>query len=328
MGRIHTRPILIPMFLIPKNTAFIFPGQGSQVVGMGRTLAETDPHAASVFEEADQILDYPLSEICWRGPEDVLNDTVHTQPALLTHSVAVLRAFKARYPDFEPACTAGHSLGEYSALVASRALDFADALRLVQARGRAMKEAGRRHPGGMAAVLGLELETVEWICDQLSSQGDGEVRVANDNCPGQVVISGHEQTLQRACERIEKRGARKVIRLAVSIAAHTTLMETAQQAFAPSLQNTPVRTPHIPTLSNVTATPHRSAEEVRTALHQQLTSRVRWTESVRAMIHTGVTTFVELGPGNVLVGLLRRIDKSATGFALDSPESFVTLTQS
>jgi [acyl-carrier-protein] S-malonyltransferase len=316
------------MFLIPKNTAFIFPGQGSQVVGMGRTLAEADPHAAAVFEEADQILDYPLSEICWQGPEDVLNDTVHTQPALLTHSVAVLRAFKARHPDFEPACTAGHSLGEYSALVASRALDFADTLRLVQARGRAMKEAGRRHPGGMAAVLGMALETVEMICEQTSSESDEIVRVANDNCPGQVVISGHEHALRRACDRLEEEGARKVIRLAVSIASHTPLMATAQRAFAPSLQNTPVRTPYIPTLSNVTAAPHRSVEEVRAALHEQLTSRVRWTESVWAMIHAGVTTFVELGPGSVLIGLLRRIDRSATGFALDSPESYATLSQS
>jgi [acyl-carrier-protein] S-malonyltransferase len=319
------RPILTPMSL-PKNTAFIFPGQGSQVVGMGQTLAEADPQAAAVFEEADQVLAYPLSEICWRGPEEVLNDTVHTQPALLTHSVAVLRAFKARHPDFEPACMAGHSLGEYSALVASRSLDFHDALRLVQARGRAMKEAGQRHPGGMAAVLGLELETVERICKQVSSEDDGAVWLANDNCPGQIVISGHEQTLQQACELLENQGARKVIRLAVSIASHTPLMATAQQAFAPYLQNTTVRTPQIPTLSNVTAAPHRSAEEVRATLHEQLVSRVRWTESVGAMIQAGVSTFIELGPGNVLTGLIRRIDRSTTGFALDSPESFTTLT--
>ena len=316
------------MFLNPKDTALIFPGQGSQIVGMGRSLAETDPDAAAVFEEADQILDYPLSEICWRGPEDVLRDTVHTQPALLTHSVAVLRAFKARYTDFEPAFTAGHSLGEYSALVASRALDFADALRLVQARGRAMKEAGQQHPGGMAAVLGLDLERVERVCEQLSSEDDGAVWVANDNCPGQVVISGHVQTLQRACEHLENQGARKVIRLAVSIASQIPLMAAAQIAFAPSLQNTLVRTSQVPTLSNVTAAPHRSPEEIRAALHEQLTSRVRWTESVRAMIHSGVSTFVELGPGNVLTGLIRRIVRSAIGLTLDSPESFATLTQS
>ncbi|NIS78826.1 MAG: ACP S-malonyltransferase [Anaerolineales bacterium] len=305
----------------PAQTAFVFPGQGSQTVGMGAALAEEDHAAAQVFSQADDILGYSISKLCWEGPDEKLNDTLHTQPALLTHSVAVLRAFQAQYPDFEPAFTAGHSLGEFSALVASGALTFPDALRLVEARGKAMKAAGERQPGGMAAVLGLEVEDVDQVCEQVSRNSGGGVWVANDNCPGQVVISGDEGALSAASEHLLDRGAKKVVRLAVSIASHTPLMKPALDDFDRALQTTQIQDPQIAIVGNVEAKPLHSAVEVRADLSAQLTARVRWTESIRSMLDSGVTTFIELGPKNVLTSLIRRIERSAAGMTLDAPTS-------
>jgi len=239
----------------------------------------------------------------------------------------VLRAFQHRYPEFEPAYTAGHSLGEFSALVAAGALTFPDALRLVRERGQAMKASGERQPGGMVAVIGMELPKVEDACRWISSRGEGSVWVANDNCPGQVVISGDQIALASVSKRLVKDGARKVVRLAVSIASHSPIMKFAQEHFNQVLQTTPIHNPRIQTIGNVSAEPLISASLVRGDLSAQLTSRVRWTESIQAMIDTGITTYLEMGPGNILTGLLKRIDRSITGLALNTPASFIYLAE-
>lgn len=291
---------------------------------MGAELAAAESEAAAVFARADDLLDFPLSQLCWRGPEDELNDTVNTQPALLVHSVAVLRTLEA-HSDFRPALVAGHSLGQYSALVAAEALSFDDALRLVRARGEAMKAAGEEQPGGMAAVLGLDADQVQAACEQARADGAGGVWVANDNCPGQIVISGDDAGLERATPLLEQAGARKVVRLAVSIAAHSPYMNAAQDQLRQALRAATISDPQIPVIGNVSAGPLTSAEEVRADLDAQLTANVRWTESVQHMLEHGVDTFVELGSGEVLSGLVRRIDRSAQRHSLDTPASFSPL---
>jgi len=305
----------------PNHTAFLFPGQGSQKVGMGRDLASADPSARAVFAEADEILGFPLSKLCWEGPAEELNDTAVTQPALLTHSVAVLRAMAARRPGLTPAVVAGHSLGEFSALVSAAALDFAPALRLVQQRGLLMKEAGQRSPGGMAAVLGLEVERIDEICRAVEADVHGVVQVANDNCPGQVVISGDEAALATAMERLMAAGAKRTIRLAVSIAAHSALMGPASATFGQRVEEAGVRDPALPVVGNVTAERLHTAAGLRDDVKRQLTSRVRWTESVRRMIADGTQIFAEIGTGEVLIGLIRRIDRGPVLTALDLPET-------
>lgn len=308
-----------------EQTAFIFPGQGSQAVGMGLALAEAVPEAAQVFQLADRILGYPLSQICWHGPETDLNSTQITQPALLTHSVAVLEVFRARYPDFSPAYTAGHSMGEYSALVAAEALSFEDALLLTRERGEAMRYAGELHPGGMSAILGLDVEVVEKACHEASAQCDGTVVLANDNCPGQIVISGDEDALALVHDLLEDAGARKIVRLAVSIAAHSPLMIPAQDRLNEAIEAASFSSLLTPVVGNVSAKTLASAEEVREDLFAQLTSPVRWTESIEWMIQSGVDTFIEMGSGTVLTGLLRRINRQARGIALDSPQTWEEL---
>lgn len=292
---------------------------------MGRSLAENEPVAAAAFREADETLGLPLSQICFQGPAADLDQTEITQPALFTHSVAVLRVLQERNPDLRPACSAGHSLGELSALVAAGSISFPDGLRLVRARGLAMKEAGAKHPGGMAAVLGLDVDVVEAVCREATSAGGAVVQVANDNCPGQVVISGDETGLSAALAGLETRGARKLVRLAVSIAAHSALMGAAEESFRRALDAAAWSDPQVVIWGNVSASPLQTREEIRADLAAQLTSRVRWTESVRGMIASGITHFIELGPGTVLTGLLRRIDRAATGLALGDPESFSQL---
>ncbi|MGD8554259.1 MAG: ACP S-malonyltransferase [Anaerolineales bacterium] len=314
------------MDINPKSTALVFPGQGSQRLGMGSALAKAESQAADLFAQADELLGFSLSQICWHGPGHALDDTANTQPALLTHSIAVLRAFRTRLPDFEPACTAGHSMGEFSALVAAGSLSFPDALGLVRARGQAMKAAGEAQPGGMLAVLGLDLDTVEAACEAVSSETGLTVGVANDNCPGQVVVSGQEAALETTLERLSHAGARKVVRLAVSIASHSSMMEPAQVRFGQSLKDVPLLDPRIPLYGNVEARPLHTSEAVVAELNAQLTSRVRWTESVSAMIAAGTNTFLELGPGNTLSGLIRRIDSTVRCLALDAPDSFEKLS--
>lgn len=312
------------MNLDPKSTAFVFPGQGSQAVGMGKELAESFAAARETFEEADAILGFPLSGMMWGGPAESLNDTINTQPALYVHSVAVLRVLAQAHADFRPAYVAGHSLGELSALTAAEALPFAEGLRLVRTRGELMKRAGEISPGGMAAIMGLDIPALDKVCAE-ATRGDEAAQVANDNCPGQVVISGARAAIERAIEGAKAAGAKRAIPLAVSIAAHSPLMKPVQAEFERAVQAAPIRGAVIPVISNVKAVPIASAEELRTDIAGQLTNRVRWTESVQWLRGQGVQTFVEIGSGSVLVGLIRRIDASANGFGLAGPKEFETL---
>lgn len=279
---------------------------------MGHDLHRSFPEARDVFAQADEILGIALSRLCFEGPSEALDDTVNTQPALLAVSVAALRVLKERWPD-GPACVAGHSMGEFSALVAAKALSFEDGLRLVRERGRLMKEAGQRNPGGMAAVLGLDRGSLQAACALASEQSGAYVGVANDNCPGQIVISGAVDALQRAMELARERGAKRVLRLAVSIAAHSPLMSKAAEEFRRRLNEAPFRAPVVPVVANATASPLTDPEIIRDALERQLTSPVRWVESMRWMIDRDVPRFVEVGPKKVLRGLLRRIDRSVEG---------------
>jgi [acyl-carrier-protein] S-malonyltransferase len=288
---------------------------------MGFELARAYSAAKEVFEQADEHLGFPLSQICWEGPEDLLNDTINTQPALLTHSVAVLRVIQELTPDFTPAFVAGHSMGELSALVAAGALPFLEALQLVRRRGELMKRAGEITPGGMAAVLGLDIPTLERMCTEASRQ-DEVVQVANDNCPGQVVISGASPALDRAIELAKQAGARHAKPLAVSIAAHSPLMTHAQADFNHAVNAASIIDPRLPIIGNVTAAPLTGAGEIRADLQAQLTSRVRWTESIQRMLQSGARTFYEVGSGSVLTGLLKRIDRAGTGIALGAPADF------
>jgi [acyl-carrier-protein] S-malonyltransferase len=313
------------MQLDPKISAFLFPGQGSQIVGMGRELADSEPLAAEIFARADDQLGYSLSEICWEGPPETLNNTAYTQPALLTHSAAVLSVFKEEFPDFQPVFFAGHSMGEISALLGVEALDFADALRLVAARGKVMHEAGNRSPGGMAAVLALSLDQVEAACNLVASETGEVIEVANDNCPGQIVISGSEGGLDSVSPVLKEMGAKRVVRLAVSIPAHSALMQPAQDRFSQAVLASNLTTPKGNIIGNVSAAQLRTVDDIRADLMAQLTSRVRWTESVQNMIAQGVRVFIEIGPGEVLSNLVRRIDSDVETYSLDTPESLSVL---
>lgn len=304
-----------------QSTAFLFPGQGSQSVGMGWDLAQAFPSARRAFTQAETWIGFPLSQLAWEGPEEDLNDTVNTQPALLVHSVAAWEVFKERMPGFTPACVAGHSMGELSALVACEALPYQDALRLVRQRGELMKRAGELSPGGMAAVLGLSIAELDEICTQ-ASHAPEIVQVANDNCPGQVVISGSSEALERAIQMAQERGARRVRRLAVSIAAHSPLMISAQEEFNLAIDQAPFSAPRIPLVGNVTASALTTAADIQADLRMQLTERVRWTETIQGMVERGIRTFIEIGSGNVLTGLLKRISPQAEGFSLGNPDDF------
>jgi len=309
----------------PTTTAFVFPGQGSQAVRMGKDLAETYPIAKQTFEEADAILGFALSELMWNGPDADLNDTVNTQPALYIHSLAAWRTFTHLHPDFVPASLAGHSLGELSALAAAGAFSFEDGLRLVRRRGELMKRAGELAPGGMAAILGMDIPTLEEVCEEASAPGE-LVQVANDNCPGQVVISGAKPAVERAMERAKAAGAKRAKPLAVSIAAHSPLMDSIQAEWNAAVDETAFHDLNIPVVGNVHAAVIKTAEEARTDIKAQMQSRVRWTDSVKAMSGMGITAFVEAGTGTVLGGLIKRIITSdVMTHPLGNPQDFEAL---
>jgi [acyl-carrier-protein] S-malonyltransferase len=312
------------MKLTIQSTAFLFPGQGSQAVGMGKELADQYPVAKETFEEADQILGFSLSNLMWNGPADQLNETVNTQPALYIHSIAAWRTFTTLYPDARPATVAGHSLGEISALTAAGALSFADGVRLVRTRGELMKRAGELNPGGMAAILGVDIPTLDQVCAQ-SSTVEEVVQVANDNCPGQVVISGHKPALERAIAGAKSAGAKRALPLAVSIAAHSPLMDSIQAEWNAAVEACAIGTPLIPVVGNVHASPLLSADELRTDIKAQMQSRVRWTESVQLMTGNGINSFVEAGSGEVLLGLVKRIAPSSNRFMLGTSRDFLAL---
>lgn len=314
------------MKLEPKTTTFVFPGQGSQDIGMGRDLAEAFPAARQLFDEADALFGFSLSKLMWDGPKDELDKTVNTQPALYLHSIAAWRTFTHLYPDFQPASVAGHSLGELSALTASGALSFADGLKLVRKRGELMKRAGELNPGGMAAILGVDIPTLDKVCAEAST-GDEIVQVANDNCPGQVVISGHKPALERAMEGAKAAGAKRALPLAVSIAAHSPLMDSIQAEWNAAVDACAMRDPLIPVIGNVHANALRTADELRADIKAQMQSRVRWTESVLAMQGSGIQTYVEAGSGEVLLGMVKRIDPSASRFPLGNPKDFESIAE-
>lgn len=304
--------------LIDGKVALIFPGQGSQFVGMGLELAAMSPAAKRVLDQADAILGFPLTEIMFHGPAEILEDTINAQPAILAASVAALEAMQERLAEqgkqITPALVAGHSLGEFTALVAAGSLDYPEALRLVRERGRLMREAGEQRPGGMAAVLGLDDEVLADVCREASAAGI--VVLANANCPGQTVISGEVQALERAMALAKERGAKRVARLGVSIASHSPLMQDASAQFAAVVAQTTLREPAVPVVANVSAEPMTDVAGIREELSRQIASPVNWTGSVRRMIEEGVTTFIELGPGQVLTGLIKRIDRSVQAVGL------------
>ena len=313
------------MTINKENIALIFPGQGSQIVGMGYDLASQFSLCSDIFKKADQILGFELSRILWEGPPEILNETINTQPALFVHSIAALRLFENEYPDVKPVLIAGHSLGEISALVAAGSLSFEDGLRLVRRRGELMQEAGLISPGGMAAILGMDVKILEEVCFEASNE-NGMVQIANDNCPGQIVISGEKNALERAMVGAKEKGARKIRPLAVSIAAHSNLMISAQKGFYNSIESIDGFIDlAVPVISNVKAMPITKVEDLKQDLLAQLTSRVRWTESVQYMFSQDVTTFIEIGSGNVLTGLLKRINENCNGFSYGTLENIQVL---
>jgi [acyl-carrier-protein] S-malonyltransferase len=287
-----------------KKVAFIFPGQGSQYVGMGKELHDNFRIAREVFEEADDALHFSISSLCFEGPEETLRLTENTQPAILTTSMAALRVIQNE-KGVNPQLTAGHSLGEYSALVASEALTLVEAVQIVRLRGRFMQEAVPLGEGAMAAILGMEREQVEELCEEVSF---GEVLTpANFNCPGQIVIAGHSRAVQRAIERVKQNG-KKAVLLPVSAPFHSSLMKPAGLRLEKAFEGISIRDLKVPVVTNVEAEVNTSRDRVKPLLVDQVVSPVRWEESMRTMIKEGIEQVLEIGPGKVLSGLMKRID--------------------
>lgn len=302
--------------------AFVFPGQGSQKVGMGKAWADAFAESRQAFEEADTVLP-GLRQLCWEGPAEDLQLTANTQPAILATSVAIHRAVATRLPD--PALVAGHSLGEYSALVASGGLDFGDALQLVRRRGELMQEAVPVGEGGMAAILGLDAPTVEEVA-AAASRGGEHCGVANYNEPRQTVVAGHRLAVARAADLARERGARRAMILPVSAPFHSQLMEPARLGLTPLLEETRFEDPRMPLVTNVDARPIRVGSEARAALVRQVDNPVRWVESIEWMTgQADVATFIEIGPGAVLSGLVRRISPDSRTASLAQPEKLAEL---
>ena len=288
------------------KTAYIFPGQGAQFVGMGREVYESSKAARALFEEVDDILSFPLTRVIFEGPNDELERTVNSQPAIMATSLACYEALKevSSLDSVPPMALAGHSLGEYTSLVVSGALDLADGVRLVRERGRLMQEASEDHPGSMAAIIGMDEMTLEEICQETGAE------IANINGADQIVISGDKVCVARAIDLASIRGARKAIPLAVAGAFHSSLMSPAQHGLTEAVDGVHFHDPAVPIIANSTSTPMTTAQEVKEELLDQLCSCVRWKQSVNVMIDSGVSSFIEFGPGKVLGGLIKRISSS------------------
>jgi len=304
-----------------KTTAFIFPGQGSQAIGMGQSIAAAFPIARQTFDQANEILGLNFADLLFQGSPQELNDTYNTQPALFVTSIATLRALQERLPDASPSFTAGHSLGEYTALVASGAISFEVGLRLVRERARLMREAGAAHPGAMGVFLGIEVDLARQVCEDASNQTGEPLVIANDNCPGQIVISGGARAVEVAIEHSKQVGAKRSQRLALSVAAHSPLMASAAEQFNQLLQTAPFQTPAFAVYGNVTAEPLTTPHSIIEELSQQMLAPVRWRESIHHMIRDGAQTFVEIGNGEVLSGLVKRIDNAVTRVVVQSAET-------
>jgi len=308
-----------------KRLAVMMPGQGSQFVGMGRDLAAADSRASELFERADDVLGVALRRICWEGPEEELRRTENAQPAILLHSIVTWMLLPEAVRDVA-VVGAGHSLGEFSAYVAAGALSFDDGLRLVRRRGELMAESGVERAGTMAAVIGLDPDVVAEAC-QAASAADGVVVPANFNAPGQIVISGDVAAVEAAMREAEDRGARKVVSLNVSGAFHSPLMESARAGLATELEEVPLQDPRFPVVANASATEVRTADEATDRLVEQLTSPVRWVESVGTLATAEPDLWLELGPGRVLSGLLKRIDRSQESIAVGTPHEIELLLE-
>lgn len=293
------------------KTAIIFPGQGAQYVGMGKDLNDNNPTARELYQQADDTLGFSLSKICFEGPENELRQTKNTQPAIFLHSAVLLHLLKNLNGNF----TAGHSLGEYTSLFFAKSLKFEDALKLVRLRGELMQKAGEEQPGTLAAVVGLEPETVKQVCNEASEAGI--VQCANFNSPGQIVISGSIPGVRKAMVLAKEKGAKMVKELVVSGAFHSPLMESAQQGLTHGLMSSNISDAKIPVYTNVSAKPITTANEIRQSLQSQLTSAVLWEDSIRNMINDGADTFIEIGPGKVLQGLIKRINPDVKTFGID-----------
>jgi [acyl-carrier-protein] S-malonyltransferase len=302
-----------------RRLIFVFPGQGSQQVGMGRAMAERYPRTAAVYAEAGRVLDFDVARLCFEGPEEELRRTAITQPALLATSIACLAVL--REAGLQADVVAGHSLGEYSALVAAGALSLAAGLRLVARRGELMEAAAREAPGGMAAILGLATERVEQLCAACGAS------VANRNAPGQVVISGPSDALERAAARARELGARRVVPLNVAGAFHSPCMASAAAALRREIEAADLQRAKVPVIANVTAQPVQEPEEIRAALVEQLTGSVRWEESIHRAVAMGVDRLVEIGPGGVLAGLARRIAPELRAECVSDPESLAAAVE-
>jgi [acyl-carrier-protein] S-malonyltransferase len=314
-----TSGLALPVAEPPRtDLAWVFPGQGSQEVGMGRDVYDSSPAARGVFERADAALGVPLTRLCFDGPEEELKQTVNAQPAIVTVSVALLEAARERDHDLvqaRPAFVAGHSLGEYSALIAAGVVPFEEGVRLVRERGRLMQLAGEQNPGTMAAVMGLDESTVEEVCQETGAE------ITNLNGPGQIVIGGRRPAVLRAMDLAKARGAAKVVELAVSGAFHSSLMQPAVEGMRQALAGIRFRDPEVPVIANATAEPLTSGASIKEELLRQLTTAVQWQRSMELISHLGVTAVAEIGPGRVLAGLLRRIAKGVQTHNLNSAKT-------
>ncbi|WP_046228059.1 ACP S-malonyltransferase [Paenibacillus dauci] len=298
--------------------AFVFPGQGAQKAGMAKDVYDAMPEAAVYFNKADEVLGFPISTLAFEGPEEELKQTANTQPALLTASITLLEALKAR--NIQADYVAGHSLGEYSALVAAGALSFEDAVAIVRARGQFMEQAVPAGQGAMAAVLGAEREALTTLCAEITAAGHA-VELANVNCPGQIVVSGSREGVDAVASRVKEIGGKRAIALEVSGPFHSSMMKPAAERLGERLQEVQIQDAKVPVVANVTASQVTAGDDIRTLLVEQVYSPVLWEDSVRYLINEGVDTFIEIGPGNVLTGLIKKIDKNVRLINVNSLES-------